>query len=141
MIRHLRLHTISPAMLQQRIDDGDKVGVIDLLRYEAMEQEIPGIAGAVRIDPKGLKSEPVFVPDGVSLVLYCQSKNELTSARVAENMKRVGLTNVWILEGGLDAWIAEGRPTTTNLVTREELATRLGIVLPPPLTRSAYAST
>jgi membrane protein DedA with SNARE-associated domain/rhodanese-related sulfurtransferase len=104
MIRHLRLRRISPAMLQRKIDDGDKIGVVDLLRYEAREQEFAGIPGAVRADPDQLrKGQRVVVPDGVSIVLYCSSKNEFTSARVAEAMKKLGVSNVWILEGGLDA--------------------------------------
>jgi rhodanese-related sulfurtransferase len=133
MIRHLRLHRISPAMLQRKIDDGDKIGVVDLLRYEAMDQELEGIPGAVRADPDQLrKAQRVVVPEGVSIVLYCSSKNEFTSARVAEAMKKLGVSNVWILEGGLDAWVAEGRPTTANFSTREELAGRFGIVIQPP---------
>jgi rhodanese-related sulfurtransferase len=133
MIRHLRLHRMSPAMLQTRLDNGEKIGVIDLLRYEAMDQELAGIPGAVRADPKQLtESQPVVLPEGVSIVLYCSSKNEFRSARVAEAMNKVGLTDVWILEGGLDAWVAEGRPTTVEFSTREQLAARLGIVIPPP---------
>jgi rhodanese-related sulfurtransferase len=139
MIRHLRLRRISPSMLQRKIDDGDKIGVVDLLRYEAMEQEFAGIPGAVRADPKQLtESQRVVVPEDVSIVLYCSSKNEFTSARVAEAMKRVGVSNVWILEGGLDAWIGEGRPTTTNFSTREEVAERLGFVIPPARPRRRY---
>jgi rhodanese-related sulfurtransferase len=133
MIRHLRLHRISPAMLQRKIDDGDKVGVVDLLRYEAMDRERKGIPGAVRADPDELrKAGRVFVPEGVSIVLYCSSKNEFTSGRVAGALKKLGVSNVWILEGGLHAWVAEGRPTTTNFSTGEELAERLGVVILPP---------
>ncbi|SFS12168.1 membrane protein DedA, SNARE-associated domain [Granulicella pectinivorans] len=133
MIRHLRLHRISPAMLQRMIDDGDRIGVVDLLRYEAMDQELAGIPGSVRADPEQLrKSQRVVVPEGVSMVLYCSSKNEFTSARVAQAMKKLGVSNVWILEGGLDAWVAEGRPTTTTFSTREEMAERLGVVIQPP---------
>jgi 3-mercaptopyruvate sulfurtransferase SseA len=119
-------------MLQRKIDDGDKIGVVDLLRYEAIEQELAGIPGAVRADPDQLrKAERVVVPEGVSMVLYCSSKNEFTSARVAEAFKKLGVSDVWILEGGLDAWVAEGRPTTHDFSTREELAERLGVVIPP----------
>jgi membrane protein DedA with SNARE-associated domain/rhodanese-related sulfurtransferase len=133
MIRHLRLHRISPAMLQRKLDDCEKVGVIDLLRYEAMDQEVAGIPGAVRVDPERLsQGQHTTVPPGVSLVLYCSSKNEFTSARVAQALSKIGITDVWILEGGLDAWVAEGRPTTVKLSTREELAARLGFVIPPP---------
>jgi len=139
MIRHLRLHRISPAMLQRKIDDGERVGVLDLLRYEAMDQEFEGIPGAVRTDPDQLrKAQRVVVPEGVSMVLYCSSKNEFTSARVAAAMKKLGVSNVWILEGGLAAWVAEGRPTTTHFSTREELAERLGVVILPPRPQRRY---
>jgi membrane protein DedA with SNARE-associated domain/rhodanese-related sulfurtransferase len=132
MVRHLRLHRMSPAMLQSKIDGGDKIGVIDLLRYEAMDEELAGIPGAVRADPDQLrKAQRVVAPEAVSIVLYCSSKNEFTSARVAEAFKKLGVSDVWILEGGLDAWVAEGRPTTCNFDTREELAERLGVVIPP----------
>jgi rhodanese-related sulfurtransferase len=121
-------------MLQLMIDNGDKIGVVDLLRYEAMERELAGIQGSVRADPDQLrKSQHVVVPEGVSIVLYCSSKNEFTSARAAEALKKLGISNVWILEGGLDAWVAEGRPTTANFSTGDELAERLGVVMQPPL--------
>jgi membrane protein DedA with SNARE-associated domain/rhodanese-related sulfurtransferase len=140
MIRHLRLHRMSPAMLQRKIDDGDRIGVVDLLRYEAMDRELEGIPGAVRTDPDQLRrAQRVVVPEGVSMVLYCSSKNEFTSARVAAAMKKLGVSNVWILEGGLDAWVAEGRPTTTNFSTREELAERLGVVILAPRLHRRYA--
>jgi rhodanese-related sulfurtransferase len=137
----LRLHRISPALLQHKIDAGDKIGVVDLLRYEAMDDELEGIAGAVRADPEHLrKAQQVVVPEGVSVVLYCSSKNEFTSARVAAAMKRLGVSNVWVLEGGLDAWIAEGRPTTTHFSTRDDLTARLGILILPSNPKRRYGS-
>jgi membrane protein DedA with SNARE-associated domain/rhodanese-related sulfurtransferase len=139
LIRHLRLRQMSPALLQQKIEDGDKIGVIDLLRFDAIEQEIAGIPDAVRADPDQLReAHHVVVPEGVSVVLYCSSKNELACARVAEAMKKLGIPDVWILEGGLDAWVLEGRPTTTNFGTREEMAERLGIVIHPGRPRRRF---
>ncbi len=139
MIRHLRLHRMSPAMLQRKLDDCEKVGVVDLLGYEAMDEQAAGIPGAVRVDPQRLsEGQRVVVPQGVSIVLYCSTKNEFTSARVAQALSRIGITDVWILEGGLAAWVAEGRPTTVKFCTREELARRLGIVIPPPRPRRVY---
>jgi membrane protein DedA with SNARE-associated domain/rhodanese-related sulfurtransferase len=139
VIRHLRLRQMSPAMLQRKIDDGDKIGVVDLLRYDAMDREVAGIPGAVRTDPDRLRrAQRVVVPKGVSMVLYCSSKNELTCARVAVAMKKLGVSDVWILEGGLNAWVLEGRPTTTRFSTIEELVERLGVVIQPPRPRRSY---
>jgi membrane protein DedA with SNARE-associated domain/rhodanese-related sulfurtransferase len=132
IIRHLRLRRISPAMLQRKLDDSDKVAVFDLLDYEAQEGSIKGITGAVRVDPARLRKAPkVNVPTGVDVVLYCSSRNELVSARVAEALQKRGFSSVWVLEGGLDAWVQEGRPVTEELCTPESIAARLGIILPP----------
>jgi len=131
VIRHLRLRRISPALLQRRIDDGDKIAIMDLLYFEAREAEVAGIPGAVRIDPTRLRNGPrLVVPKDVNIVLYCTSKNEFTSARVADTLKKRGFDDVWILEGGLDAWVLEERPVTMQLSTPEEAAARVGIVIP-----------
>ncbi len=131
VILHLRLRRISPALLQEKMDTNDKVAVFDLLDYEAREGEVAGIPGSVRVDPTRMRNSPRFViPEGVSIVLYCTSRGELASARVAEHLRKRGFTEVWVLEGGLEAWMQEGRPVTVHLKTPEEVATRLGILLP-----------
>ncbi len=131
VILHLRLRRISPTHLQARLDRGDAIAVFDLLNYEARMGVLPGIPGALRVDPTRLQNAPPFeVPDNVDVVLYCSSRNEFASARVAEALEKRRFTRVWVLEGGLQAWIEEGRPVTEQLSTREELAARLGIHLP-----------
>jgi membrane protein DedA with SNARE-associated domain/rhodanese-related sulfurtransferase len=132
IIRHLRLRRISPTMLQRKLEHSDKVVIFDLLDYEAREGPIAGICGAVRVDPTRLRNAPkVTVPDGVDVVLYCSSRNEFVSARVAEGLKRMGFSDVWVLEGGLDAWAQEGRCLSADLCTPEMVAARLGVILPP----------
>ena len=131
VIRHLRLRRISPAMLQQKLDKGNTTAIFDLLDYEAQEGELAGIPGAVRVDPTRLRTMPSFVvPKGVDIVLYCSSRNELVSARVAKSLEKRGIVDVWVLEGGLKAWSAEGREVTMTLSTGPEVAARLGIILP-----------
>jgi len=133
MIRHLRLRRISPTLLQRRLDEGEKIALVDLLQFEAGEGEVAGIPGAFRMDPQRLRRQPrrVVVPDGVQVVLYCSSRNEFTSARVAEAMQKSGVKEVWVLEGGLDAWVLEGRAVAAELSTPEATAERLGIQIVP----------
>ncbi|WP_353069900.1 VTT domain-containing protein [Tunturibacter empetritectus] len=131
MIRHLRLRRISPAMLQRKLDDQEKVMVVDLLNYEAQDSEIKGIPGAFRAKPSRLsKVKKLFVPADVEIVLYCSSRNEFVSARVADALQKRGVHNVWVLEGGLEAWVGDGRLVTTELDTGERVAARMGVVLP-----------
>jgi len=64
------------------------------------------------------------------VVLYGSSKSEIATARVAEALRKRGIDEVWLLDGGLEAWVQEGRPVTTVFQTPEEVAARLGVVLP-----------
>jgi membrane protein DedA with SNARE-associated domain/rhodanese-related sulfurtransferase len=131
LIRQLRLRRISPALLQQKMDEHGKMAIFDLLNYEARDEGEAGIPGAVRVDPTRMRKSPrVAIPEGVSVVLYSSAKNEFATARVAEALRKRGMFNVWVLEGGLEAWVQEGRKVTTTFRTPEEVAARLGIVLP-----------
>jgi membrane protein DedA with SNARE-associated domain/rhodanese-related sulfurtransferase len=131
MVGKLRLRRISSALLGRKLRAGDKVAVIDLASFEAEEREREGIPGAVRADPVRLSSYAKFkVPEDVEVVLYCSSRNTIISARVAVELQRKGVTNVWVLEGGFARWKAEGYSVTRELSSPEEMFNRLGVELP-----------
>jgi membrane protein DedA with SNARE-associated domain/rhodanese-related sulfurtransferase len=131
MIAKLRLRRMSPALLSSKLQAGDKVAVIDLENFEGEDRHRENIPGAVRADPVRLSSHAKLnVPDDVEVVLYCSSRNAITSARVAVELQRKGITNVWVLEGGFASWKAAGYAVTRELSTREEMLTRLGLELP-----------
>jgi membrane protein DedA with SNARE-associated domain/rhodanese-related sulfurtransferase len=128
MLRHLRLRRITPLLLNEKITAGELIAVIDLLDFEDGHGDRAGIPGAVRMDPARLRGRlRVVVPENLGLVLYCSSSGELTSARVAVALEKKGISNVWVLEGGLMAWKKEGLPVTLRLSTSAEAAERFGI--------------
>lgn len=128
MLRHLRLRRITPLLLNEKIEAGEPIAIIDLLDFEDAHEDRSGIPGAVRMDPARLRSRlRVVVPENLGLVLYCSSSGELTSARVAVALRKKGISNVWVLEGGLTAWKKEGLPVTLRLSTSAEAAERFGI--------------
>jgi membrane protein DedA with SNARE-associated domain/rhodanese-related sulfurtransferase len=128
MLRHLRLRRITPLLLNVKITAGEPIAIIDLLDFEEVDGDRAGIPGAVRMDPARLRSRlRVVVPENLGLVLYCSSSGELTSARVAVALRKKGISNVWVLEGGLMAWRKEGFPVTLRLITSGEAAERFGI--------------
>jgi len=132
-MRELRLRTISPTLLEHELEAGKKVAVLDLLDVEGQEdaQTIPGISGAARISPIPLRnSAKIRVPPYVQMVLCCSSPNQITSARTALALRRKGISNVWVLEGGLKAWRELGLPVTTKLSSPAEVAARFGVELP-----------
>ena len=132
-MRQLRLRTISPILLQKKLQTGKRVAVLDLLEVEGQEyaNTLPGIPGAARISPIRLRSSgKVRVPPDIETVLYCSSPNQITSARTAVALRHKGISNTWVLEGGLKAWRELGLPVTNELSSAAEVAARFGVVLP-----------
>ena len=132
-IRQLQLRTISPTLLHEKVQAGDRIAVLDLLDVEGQEDPaiVAGIPGAARISPTPLRSSAqVRVPTDVQLVLCCSSRNQITSARTAVLLRRKGITNVWVLGGGLKAWRELDLPVTTELCTAAQVAARFGVELP-----------
>ena len=133
MIRRLRVRRISPAMLARKLRSGNKVAVLDLLNFEAeIDTESPQvIPGALRVDPSRLRTSPhVTVPDGVDIVLYSATGGDTVPARVAIALHRIGIDNVWVLQGGLKAWRDQGFPISKFPEVPEIAAARVGVTLP-----------
>jgi len=133
MIRQLRVRLISAPMLHQKLRSGSKVALLDLLDFEeeANIESPPAIPGAFRIDPSRLRNSPrISVPDHIEIVLYCSSRSEIVSAQAALALKRIGVENVWVLEGGIHRWRKEGLPLSQFPEAPEAVAQRLGVSLP-----------
>jgi membrane protein DedA with SNARE-associated domain/rhodanese-related sulfurtransferase len=127
MIRYLHLRRISPEDLNEKLHGDSKIAMIDLLNFEDGELN-EGISGAIRIDPARLRHlSRVAMPDDSDIILYCSSAREITSARVALALRKKGIQNVWILEGGLNRWIKEGYPVIPNLTNPKDRVAELGI--------------
>jgi membrane protein DedA with SNARE-associated domain/rhodanese-related sulfurtransferase len=133
MIRLLRPLQIDPELLKSQLDAGEKVGVVDLLRFEEDPQGIAVIPGAVRLDPLEIRRKKrIAIPADVNLVLYCRSRNCFVSARVALAMRKHGIQRIHVLAGGLEAWKRVGFPLTSEFADMEAELARLGIQVSPP---------
>jgi membrane protein DedA with SNARE-associated domain/rhodanese-related sulfurtransferase len=133
MIRRLRLRRVSPALLARKLKSNRKVAVLDLLDFEAETDggSSEAIPGAFRVDPSRLRKSPhVTVPEGVDIVLYSSSGGDTVSARAAVSLKRIGVDNVWVLQGGLKAWREQGFPVSQCPEMPEVFAKRVGVELP-----------
>lgn len=135
VIRRLRLRRISPQLLARKLKSNSRVAVLDLLDFEVAtdSQTSEAIPGALRVDPVRLRKSPhITVPDGVDIVLYSSSGGDSVAARAAMALNRVGIDNVWVLEGGLKAWRAQGFPVAQSPEVPEVAAQRVGVRLPTP---------
>jgi membrane protein DedA with SNARE-associated domain/rhodanese-related sulfurtransferase len=133
MIRLLRPFQITPEELHERLNVGEKIGIIDLLRFEEDPRDVPGIPGAVRLDPQEVRRKKRFrIPEDVDVVLYCRSTNSFVSARVAVFMRKHGIERAHVLAGGIEAWQARGFPVSDRFADPEAELKRLGIEMFPP---------
>jgi membrane protein DedA with SNARE-associated domain/rhodanese-related sulfurtransferase len=132
MIRRLRLRRITPRLLARKLKSNAKIAVLDLSNFEAYDSASPpAIPGALRVDPSVLRRLPrIIVPDGVEIVLYSSSGEDIVAARAALALKRIGISNVWVLEGGLRAWREQGFPVSQSPEVPEVAAQRVGVRLP-----------
>lgn len=134
MIRLLRPLKITPEQLKTRLDSGEKIGVIDLLRFEDDPQDSHVITGAWRVDPREMRRKRrIVTPLNLDLVLYCDSKNTFVSARVAVMLRKRGVRRIRVLEGGLSAWRNLGFPMSITHADPLAEMERLGIKMDPPL--------
>jgi membrane protein DedA with SNARE-associated domain/rhodanese-related sulfurtransferase len=113
-IHEFRLARITPDQLQDKLRAGDDILILDVQRNKGSLQTLPGIPGAVRIDPHHLGRDiaamaAIETPNRL-IVIYCTCPSEFTSARVALALRRRGFQHVWPLAGGLRAWRDRGFP-------------------------------
>ncbi|HJW12321.1 MAG TPA: rhodanese-like domain-containing protein, partial [Albitalea sp.] len=63
---------------------------------------------------QAIRAKALELPRDREIVLYCNCPNEVSAARAARMLAEQGLVRVRPLAGGLDAWVAAGRPTIAD---------------------------
>jgi sulfur-carrier protein adenylyltransferase/sulfurtransferase len=98
--------SISVRELKRRMDAQEKFLLIDV--REPFEYEIAKIDGA-KLIPFGEISDRANEIENGEIVVHCHSG--VRSAQAVELLRKAGLTNVYNLEGGIDAWSEEIDPS------------------------------
>jgi len=96
--------------VKQRLDRGDKFVLIDV--REESEYARDHLPGAIHLS-KGVIERDIEerVPDhNAPLVLYCGGG--FRSALAADNLQKMGYTNVISMDGGVRGWREKGYPFT-----------------------------
>jgi rhodanese-related sulfurtransferase len=95
--------------VKKRMDAGEKFVLVDV--REESEWARGHLPGAIHLG-KGIIERDIEnrVPDGATkLVLYCGGG--FRSALAADNLKKMGYTNVESMDGGWKGWLEAGYPT------------------------------
>jgi rhodanese-related sulfurtransferase len=97
------------ADVKRRMDAGEKFVLVDV--REESEWAAGHLPGAIHLG-KGIIERDIEtrVPDpGAKLILYCGGG--FRSALSADNLQKMGYTNVESMDGGWKGWLAAGNPT------------------------------
>lgn len=104
-----RVKETNVADVKRRIENGEKFLLVDVREdSEWMKGHLPG----ARHMGRGVIERDIeqSVPDsGTKLVLYCGGG--FRSALVADNLQKMGYTNVESMDGGWRGWTEAGLPT------------------------------
>jgi membrane protein DedA with SNARE-associated domain/rhodanese-related sulfurtransferase len=106
-VRELRLE---PQQLKDMLDCIPPPFIVDLrhpLDYLPDPRVLPG---AIRIGPSEIARHAQRIPRDRDVILYCTCPSEETSAKVALQLHRLGITRVRPLRGGFDGWKKAGYP-------------------------------
>ena len=136
-VRELR---IDPAEVMAMLDQAEKDAaehpyIVDLrhpLDYLPDPRILPG---AVRIGPSEIARCAADIPRDRDIILYCTCPSEETSAKVALQLHKLGITRVRPLRGGFDGWKQAGYPLLDYIDDAEPPAPVL--ITPTPARRIA----
>jgi membrane protein DedA with SNARE-associated domain/rhodanese-related sulfurtransferase len=114
-LAHVHSMRLEPEELKAMLDDAELTGalapfIVDLrhpLDYLPDPRVLPG---AVRVGPTELALHSERIPRDRDVILYCTCPNEESSAKVAMQLHKMGVTRVRPLRGGFDGWKVAGFP-------------------------------
>src|SRR4051812_20460288 len=100
------------AEVKERTDRGERFHFIDV--REDREYAVDRAAGARHIGRGVLERDiETVIPDrAAEIVLYCGGG--FRSALAADNLQKMGYSNVWSMDGGMRAWREAGYPIETG---------------------------
>jgi membrane protein DedA with SNARE-associated domain/rhodanese-related sulfurtransferase len=118
VLHRYRVERLVPRLTVQevtkKIAAGEAPVIIDL-RSQAARREVPGIPGSLTLSVEDVIAGYRNLPRDRDVILFCGCPLDRSSIRAARKLREKGLTRVWPLVGGIEAWHAM-TSTTGNIV-------------------------
>lgn len=123
VIRLTRMPRITVDELYASMDTKEPPLVIDVRGDASINIDPRCIPGAVPLSLKDIqRRRTANVFDGADdVVLYCNCPDDVSAALAASVLAAQGVPRARPLAGGLDAWVAAGRPTLLHAITPQPL--------------------
>jgi rhodanese-related sulfurtransferase len=102
---------LSAQEVSRKIAAGEDPVIVDLRSQDA-RRHLPGIPGSRPLSFEELIAGRHELPRDRDVILYCACPQDAASVQAAWNLRKTGLTRVWPLAGGIEAWHALAAQTT-----------------------------
>lgn len=96
---------LSVQQVTEKIAAGEDLVFIDL-RPHGARREVPGIPGSLALSVEEVIAGHRDIPRNRDVILYCACPQDAASVQAAWTLREKGLTRVWPLVGGIEAWHA-----------------------------------
>jgi membrane protein DedA with SNARE-associated domain/rhodanese-related sulfurtransferase len=126
LLHALRMARIAVDELHQKQEAGENLIILDLRSQLELDQDPALIRGAIHLAVDEVELRHQEIPRDRDIILYCSCPNEVSSARVALQLRRKGISRVRPLLGGIDAWRERNYPTEPRVGGRRDLGAGLG---------------
>jgi membrane protein DedA with SNARE-associated domain/rhodanese-related sulfurtransferase len=110
VLRSVRMARITPDELYAMIESGARPTIIDARSNSALEALPFVIEGAQLLTFEEIDARHQEISREREVVVYCSCPNDVSSARVALKLKRLGVQRVRPLAGGIEEWRARKLP-------------------------------
>jgi membrane protein DedA with SNARE-associated domain/rhodanese-related sulfurtransferase len=114
VLREVRMARITVDELRQKLDAGEEVLILDVRPRSSLEQDDAILPGAIHLELEEIEQSRGQHPPDREVVVYCACPNEVSAARVALRLQRLGFTHVRPLLGGIEAWREANHPVESK---------------------------
>ena len=104
--RNPKIRTLAATALKKQLHDGREIAVLDVREEGVFAKRHLLLAASVPLSRLEIRV-PLLVPRRSTRIVLCDG-NEGLAQRAAAVLQRNGYTDVKVLDGGVDAWAAQG---------------------------------
>jgi membrane protein DedA with SNARE-associated domain/rhodanese-related sulfurtransferase len=101
---------VTAKQTRDKLISGEDPLIIDLRPFAA-RQEKEGISGSLPLALEELAIRQHDLPRNRDIILYCACPRDAASVQAALLLRKAGITRVWALAGGIEAWRAMNEHT------------------------------
>lgn len=110
LLKQFAASRLEPEELKRQIDAGEAIYIMDLRHHMELADDPHTLPGAHHVHVDALREWIEQVPRDRDVVVFCSCPGEVTAAKTALQLQKLGVERVRPLRGGYDAWKQLGYP-------------------------------